>query len=241
MNKAFLAFIALIASLVGCVPVDSLNPVYTKKDVIFDESLLGRWGAPGTDTDAQEGGLTFDRLIENGQKGYVVRVSFGRKGSQVYEEMAFHAFLVDLEGHRFLDVMMQEGNPEPDNFSLQVSSNEGGTTINPDLIRVGVASYLEFEAAKPGEKVQAHLRQVHWFVKVIKTGEKLRLAWLEDDVFKRAVHSGEVHLPARLLGEGKDKRPVITATTQELQKFLVEHVDDKTFFGNPTDELQHLK
>lgn len=242
MRKPHWLLLALLVSLTGCVPLDSLNPLYTSKDVIFDESLLGQWGLPDPDhPDHLEGVLKFDSLTDSGQKGYLVTLPFGTKGSPDYEEMVFYAFLVDLEGHRFLDVMLQEQIPEPDSYSLQVSSNTKGTTITPALIKIGVASYLEFEAAKPGENVQAHLRPVHWPIKIVKSGEKLRLAWIDDDVFKRAVQAGTVHLPAKLLGEGKDMRPVVTATTEELQKFFIEHFDDKAFFDNPTDELQHLK
>ncbi|HEY2170630.1 MAG TPA: hypothetical protein VGJ30_13450 [Candidatus Angelobacter sp.] len=39
--KKFLLLLAGLLWLTGCVPVDSLNPLYTDKDLAFDESLLG--------------------------------------------------------------------------------------------------------------------------------------------------------------------------------------------------------
>ncbi len=55
--------------------------------------------------------------------------------------------------------------------------------------------------------------------------------------FRKAVQAGTVKLPSMLLGEGKNKDVVITASTQELQKFMAEHADDKTFFNSKTEEL----
>lgn len=58
----------------------------------------------------------------------------------------------------------------------------------------------------------------------------------DDDAFKKALAKGSAKLPSILLGEGKNKDVVITASTAELQKFVLEHADDETFFtthGNP--------
>ncbi|HET8891602.1 MAG TPA: hypothetical protein VFQ41_22065, partial [Candidatus Angelobacter sp.] len=56
MNKKHLVLLALLACLTGCVPVDSINPLYTDKDVVFDESLLGEW--VGMDAN-EKGGMKF--------------------------------------------------------------------------------------------------------------------------------------------------------------------------------------
>jgi len=43
MKTKKLLFYSLAALLGGCVPVMSLHPLYTEKDVLFEEKLLGRW------------------------------------------------------------------------------------------------------------------------------------------------------------------------------------------------------
>jgi hypothetical protein len=40
-----------------------------------------------------------------------------------------------------------------------------------------------------------------------------------------------------LLGEGKNKDVVITASTEELRKFVAEHADDDQFFSSKTSQL----
>jgi len=72
---------------------------------------------------------------------------------------------------------------------------------------------------------------------VAQKDKKLQLNWADDDDFRRAVQVGAIKLPSVLLGEGKNKDVVITASTQELQKFVAEHADDKTFFNSKTEEL----
>ncbi len=62
MNKRYLVLLALLACLTGCVPVDSLNPLYTDKDLAFDESLLGSWVGP----DNGDEGVTGDPGARSG-------------------------------------------------------------------------------------------------------------------------------------------------------------------------------
>ena len=241
MKPKILCLLALLACLTGCVPVDSLNPLYTDKDIVFDESLLGVWVGPNN---GEDGGLKFSRFVQDGQKGYVqkgyVLTMFdGNKKLEDAEKMVFHAFLIKLDGREFLDAVLQDDNPEPDSYSLQIKSTQSGTRIEPQLIKVGAASYFEFGTSMPGDngRFQAQLRPAHWLMKITRNREKLKLEYADDDDFKKAVQSGGFHLPAAILGEGKNQRVVITATTQELQRFVLEHADDGTFFNSPTDEL----
>ncbi len=43
MNARKLLFYVLAGLLGGCVPVMSLNPLYTKDNVVYDNRLLGTW------------------------------------------------------------------------------------------------------------------------------------------------------------------------------------------------------
>jgi hypothetical protein len=191
-----------------------LNPLYTDKEIVFDESLLGVWVGPNN---GEDGGLKFSRFVQDSQKGYVqkgyVLTMFdGNKNTEDAEKMVFHAFLVKLGGRQFLDAVLQDNDPEPDSYSLQIKSNQNGTRIEPQLIQVGTASYLEFGTSMPGDngKFQAQLRPAHWLMKITRNGEKLKLEYADDDDFKKAVQSGSFHLPSAILGEGKNQRVVIT-------------------------------
>ncbi|MHC4171297.1 MAG: hypothetical protein ACYSWQ_30560 [Planctomycetota bacterium] len=43
MNTRKLLFYMLAGLLGGCVPVMSLNPLYTKDSLVYDDKLLGTW------------------------------------------------------------------------------------------------------------------------------------------------------------------------------------------------------
>lgn len=238
MNRRYLVLFALVALLTGCLPVDSLSPLYTDKDLTYDESLIGFWVGPNND----EGGIEFSALSDNGKKAYVLTMFDKARDSGEGHRTVFDAHLVNLGGHRFLDVVPQQWEAREESYSLQIKQGKSGTSAEPRLLRLGSASYLEFADGTPGDggKIQANLRRAHWFLKVTKNEKKLRLDIADDDDLRKAVLAGTLHLPHALLGEGKNQNIVITAGTQELQKFVVEHADDGKLFTTHTDEL-HLR
>ena len=88
-------FYLLAALLGGCVPVMSLHPLYTEKDVVFEERLLGRWV---DDPNSPETTWEFSRIEEpNNAYSLVFSDEEGKKGS-------FVAHLVRLQNRLFLDV-----------------------------------------------------------------------------------------------------------------------------------------
>ena len=236
--QKFLLLLAGLLLLTGCVPVDSLNPLYTDKDLAFDESLLGSWVGPDK---GEEGGLEI-LARDHGKKSYLMVMTDKNKDLKVFKKTIYHAQLVKLNGHLFLDVVQQSFEPQSTTYFLQVKSGKDGATIAPALLKLGEAAYLEFSSGAPdaGGKIAAHVRRAHWIMKVVRKDKTLQLDWADDEAFRKAVQAGTVKLPSTLLGEGKNQDVVITATTQELQRFVVEHADDKTFFNGKTEAL-HLK
>jgi hypothetical protein len=232
--KKLLPLLAGLLLLTGCVPVDSLNPLYTDKDLAFDESLLGSWVGPDN---GEEGGLEILAREKDGKKSYILVMTDKIKDLNVFKKTVYHASLVKLNEHLFLDVVEQSFEPQSTTYSLQVKSGKGGPTIQPALVKIGEAAYLEFKNGAPDGKVGAHVLRAHWILKVVRKDKTLQLDWADDEEFRRAVQAGAVKLPNKLLGEGKNQDVVITASTQELQKFMAEHADDQTFFNRKTEEL----
>ncbi len=86
-------FYLLAGMLGGCVPVMSLHPLYTEKDAVFEEKMLGKWFGE-TDNSIYE----FSRSEESSKKYQLTFTDEeGQKG-------LFEAQLVKLEGKLFLDV-----------------------------------------------------------------------------------------------------------------------------------------
>src|SRR6476661_6405763 len=137
--KKFLLLLAGLLCLTGCVPVDSLNPLYTDKDLAFDESLLGSWVGPDK---GEEGGLEILARETDGKKSYVLVVTDRDKDLKVFKKTVYHASLVKLNEHLFLDVVEQSFEPQSTTYSLHVKSGKGGPTIQPALVKIGEAAYL---------------------------------------------------------------------------------------------------
>lgn len=92
-------FYLLTALLGGCVPVLSLHPLYTEKDVIFEEKLLGTWIE---NPDDPETIWRFSRADDpNNEYKLVFSDDQGKKGS-------FTVHLVKLKSKLFLDVYPSE-------------------------------------------------------------------------------------------------------------------------------------
>ncbi len=96
-KKAFFYFLAAV--LGGCGPVMSLHPLYTEKDVVFEERLLGRWV---DDPNSPETIWEFKRIEE---PNYAYNLIFSNEDGQ---KGSFVAHLVRLRNRLFLDVYPKE-------------------------------------------------------------------------------------------------------------------------------------
>ena len=96
MNAKEALFYALAVILGGCRTVSTIQPLYSEKDVTFEEKLLGVWSADPNDPKNR---LQVERLVSDAKNAY--RLTFsdkdGRKG-------AFELRLVRLEGQLYFDI-----------------------------------------------------------------------------------------------------------------------------------------
>ena len=221
----FLLSLALMALVAGCAPVDSMNPLYTEHGVVFDPELLGQWGS-------ETEGLNFARLADD---GYSLMLSCKNDAGQI-ATVEFEGHLVDLQGHRFLDVTLKQVGTDDLSRNIpevQVTRNDNGEVeIEPRLTGIAPGIYWEFV---PGESAdgRAHFsirpRQTHEFFKVVLVdeGRTLQLAQLDDSWVRQQIEDGKLEIDHEKLESGGI---VLTASTHDLQQLVLEHVDDKDAF-----------
>ena len=233
--KRFIVVLLFLAFLVGCEPVDSLNPLYNDSDPTFDEGLVGVWQAPEDD-----GAIIFTRTgySHDGHsfEGYSI-VMKDKDGTTAQYE----GHLVKIGGQPFLDVVPKQWDTHYASFPLHLThSKEKGSDIVPRLLRLGTASYLEFTDNIPVADAQiiAKLRPAHWFFKVIRTDNKLRMEWMDDEKFEKAVEGGKIKVSNVLLRDEKHTNVVITAPIAELQKFIAEHQKDPALFSESLEVVR---
>ena len=102
-KKLFFYMFAVIFG--GCVPVISLHPLYTEKDVIMDKKLYGTWVSNSNDSKT-----TWEfKSIDEPKNAYklIFTDEDGKKGS-------FVAHLIKLQNRLFLDIFPSELPWEPE-------------------------------------------------------------------------------------------------------------------------------
>ena len=192
----------LLALVAGCGPILSLNPLFTKENLVFDEKLLGTWVGDANDPNMS---LEFARLDENsagdlpkelkGEFNRVYQMTLFQKGER---KGVLVACLVKLGDRRFLDVF-------PDRYPSGESDPE--------------ETKLTFNAS--------FFLRCHMFARVDAIGDHLDIHLTDDEGLKKLVEAEPKAVAYATTEEG----PVLTASTQELQAFVTKFAADERLFA----------
>lgn len=164
--------------LTGCVP--SLHPLFTDKDLVFDQVLVGTW------------------VDEDGKNTW----TFQKSGENVYE-------LVYTE------------NEEPAKFQAH-------------LLKLGDFLFLDVFPEEPGMKnglYKGLLISAHGFSRIWIEGDSVRLAYLDPEWLKQMIDKKKVKIDHDFIDQGI----ILTAETNELQKFAVKYAEDAKAFSVKTE------
>lgn len=181
MKVQKLLFYLLAVLLGGCVL--SLHPLYTEKDLIFEEKLLGNWVKKGSTETWQ-----FERA--DGGKSYKVVYTDekGKKGP-------FDAGLGKIDNVMYLNIFPQE----------------------PEL--------------KENDYYKFHILRAHSFIRIERIEPNLVMRVMDPDTLKKMLEND----PNLIKHEIVEDRLVLTASTEELQKFMKAHTNDEGFFAEATE------
>ncbi|MBN1796459.1 MAG: hypothetical protein JW804_07285 [Sedimentisphaerales bacterium] len=179
MNIKKILFYLLAAVLGGCVP--SLHPLYSDKDVIFEEKLLGQW---------KEGDniWTFEKGAEPNSYDLSIMID--------EEDGRFKAHLTKIEGKLFLDLFPEEA---------EINAND----------------YYKM-----------HILPAHSFLKIEAVDPNLVIRAMNPDTMKELLKNNPDILKHEFI---ESDYPVLTASTEQLRKFMAEHMKDEKFFGDLTN------
>lgn len=175
--RRYMTAVAVLLALAGCVR--TLHPLYTEEDLAFDPALVGVWqpteGNEEERWDFRKAGDKVYTLVHTDEEDRTARLT---------------AHLVELEGHRFLDLRPQQ---------------------REDMNSV----------------YQLHLQPVHTFLRV-ESIEPLRLSPMKPNWIKNYLQE---HPQALAHEDPEDGPAVLTASTEDLQDFVLEHVDTEQAWG----------
>lgn len=185
MKTKKLLFYLLAGILGGCIPVMSIHPLSTEKDLAFDEKLLGTW------VDANETMWQFSDANKP-EKAYklIFTDKEDKKGS-------FVAHLVKLENRLFLDVYPDE-----------MPWNEKDPNKTEWL-------YNTF-----------FLIPAHTFIKIDSIDPNLTMRLTDDEKMNKLFEQD----PNAVEHASIEDKSVLTASTKELQTFVLKYADDSRVF-----------
>ena len=192
MKTKKILFYILSGILGGCVPIMSLHPLFSEKDVVFDEKLLGVWIE---DSNTSETIWEFTRPDAN-ENAYRLIFSDkeGKKGS-------FDAHLTKLQNKLFLDIYPSE--PPWDE-------------ADPNKVKWPYNTLFLIPA--------------HTFIKIDSIDLNLTMRLTDDEKMDKLFEQD----PNAVEHTSVDNKPVLTATTKELQAFVLKYADDNRLFTNET-------
>jgi hypothetical protein len=186
MKAKKLLFYVIAGVLCGCVP--SLHCLFTDKDLVFEEKLLGIWAE-----DNSEETWEFKRYSDEVDKRY--KLTYTDSDSQAGE---FVAKLGKLDEMMFLDLYPGDADINANDF------------------------------------YKHHLLGVHTFMKIEQIEPTLQMRMMNTDKMKEMLEAGPNLIKHEILEE-RDSQILLTASTKELQRFMIEHAKDKGLFDEPSD------
>jgi hypothetical protein len=229
MQKIFIALLSfLLLCLSGCVPVDSLNPLYSANNVIFDPGLVGRWATSDPDSST----FRFDRYDDDSYQMVVT----GKSQSNLPGEAVFTAHLVSLGGEKYLDVEPRQFDRPSQMYLLHTDPEKKGSKFEPSLQQIASGIYMEVSGPNPGkgtsQEMQVKIHPAHWIFKVYLREKSLTLdfldrEWVEEQIGKKLLQAR--HLNAK---NENGSNWVLSGSTAELQQFVVHHADDPGAFDS---------
>jgi hypothetical protein len=94
-------------------------------------------------------------------------------------------------------------------------------------VKLAGHSFLDFYPAEPSDGGLSV--PTHFFCTVALAGDSLQIAYLDEEWLKARLMDGSVELAHETVDDGV----VLTASTQDLQRFAVKYADDREAFADP--------
>jgi len=196
IKNLLLAFSFLFLS--SCI-VKSLHPFYTKKSIFFEKRLIGNW--------------------QDSKKGSWKVVSFREEAFKDNKEKDTSKWTDDdlLDYEKYKDAYL---------FEYVKDSSEAQFFAMPFKIKkqLFLDFYpIDYDDGNLNKLVSYHLLKTHSLVKVdFELNDKIQLSWLSQSKITDLLENKKIAIKHELIGIDEDL--IITATSEELQDFLINYM-----------------
>lgn len=202
--KKFLFYLITIL-LGGCVPVMSLHPLFTEENLVFEEKLLGTWvDNPNSPKSTWE----FQRVEDSAQKE-------GELNPPKKPDKAYKLILLNNEdntkGSFYAHLVKLENRLFLDVYPSRIPCAEPDP--NKDWL-------LNTFFLIPG----------HSFVIIDSIEPQLKMRWTNQDEMEKLLKEEPGAVKHELVEDGI----ILTASTEQLQQFVLKYADDERVFSEKT-------
>ncbi len=218
--------LGLVLLVASCGPFESLSPLCTEEDCTFEQAIIGTWTGSGENSV----NLTFQKA---GDRAYEVIETGTDDETHNQEEFKYEGHLVRLGDVLFLDLALEEPFAKPGSYKLRLIQAERGNRFEPSLLKLDDLLYVRIVPRGPNEggdsedeSYELRVDRGHWFFKISVDGDELRLAYIEDSWISKMSDHAKVDVGYEDAAGG-----VLTASTEDLQKFMLEHAEDEEAFS----------
>jgi hypothetical protein len=202
---------ALLALAAGCGPILSFHPLFTKETLTFDERLLGTWV---DDVNKPESSWEFTKFqAVDANKDAVAPKELQDRAYRLAVKIEngrglFAAWLVKLDGKLFLDL-----------YPAAFPSGEGE---DPEKMELAYNTLLFVRA--------------HVFIKIEIVEGQLKMKFTDDEKFGELIKDEpaavKYEMANGLSGKANEQNVILTASTKDLQAFVVKYADDERLFSS---------
>ncbi len=193
----------LAALLAGCVPIVSLHPLFTKETIAFEEKLLGTW-------------------VEDGNQ----------------PEVTWEFAHLEQSAARLLPAELRDALDKCYRLNLADKDGRKGS-FAACLVKLQDKLFLDVmpDRFPSGEQDPEQMKlvynaffftPVHSFARVSSIGDQLKIRLTDDEGFKKLLQADPKVVKCDVI----DDRPVLTASTEELQGFVAKYADDERLFSS---------
>jgi hypothetical protein len=176
----------LAATFVGCVP--SLHPLFSNKDAITKDTLIGIW----TSEDDKDTWQLRQSCDENDKRYRLIQTHEGGNPGR------FHVTFGKLNGMLFIDLF-------------------------PDFMEPNTSPFYQF-----------HQVPAHTFAKIEQTSDGLKIKIMDSGAIEKLLLNNPILIKHEVIKDQKDSKIVLTASTEELQKFVAKYANDPNIFSRET-------
>lgn len=212
MKYRNLLLLGLVITIVitGC-GVPSVHPLYEKEDLITQESFNGEWKSP------DENSSYVVSLIEDLQKEGELKNFFNVENDST---------------NLGIEISFDDDEQQYKNLYLIKAEEDGEKNLYlAGLLKLNENFYLDFYKWDFEEDYFSH--PVHIFVKAEISDQKIILHQFKESFIKELIENRQL----RIKHEEAMNRFLLTASTQELQDFIIKYGNDAKAYRSETIKL----